>query len=157
MENSVIYSLLTSIPWGIIFIAYCFTFLDLFYGVLVSFLLREPESHKMLKGLQRKTFVLFVPMFGVLLKAFFVLAGLPAEWSGTETINNFLGVSAISEFPVCFLLCSFVILMEIYSILEVSAKFDPRAQKIHGFFNKHVQEKIDNGEIVKRFFGKDKT
>lgn len=154
MEDSIIAYVINSIPWGTIILAYIVIFLDLFYGVLVSVIMHDVESHKMLKGLQRKTFVLFVPLFGVVIKAFLILADLPSEWSGSEAINSFLGVAAISDFPICFLLCVFIILMEVYSMLESSAKIDGRAQKLLAFFNKKTKEEIENGHTVKKVFGK---
>lgn len=153
-EQHLISFVFSNIPWSIIFVTYILIFLDLFYGVLVSFILKEPESHKMLKGLQRKTFVLFVPLFGLIIKSFFVLTELPSEWSGTETVTGILGVASVADFPVCFLLCLFIMIMEIYSMLESSAKLDGRAQKLLAFFNKKTKQEIEKGNVVSKFYQK---
>lgn len=132
------------IPWDAILITYFMIFFDLFYGVLVSTVKQEPVSHKMLKGLQNKLFVLFVPVAGVIIKTFFVICSLPAEWSGTNTLVSLFGVSRLSDFPICFLLCLFVILMEFLSFLENSAKISKRAKRLLNVIQRNVDSKNEN-------------
>lgn len=141
VNQSIWYFILRSIPWGMILVTYIFIFVDLFYGVIVSIIKHEVESHKMLKGLQRKIFVLSVPIIGILFKAFFVLASLPADWSGTQHINDLLGVSALHHFPICFILCAFVLLMEFLSFLETSAKVNKNAYKLISIIQRNVKDK----------------
>lgn len=138
------------VPWAIILIAYVVIFIDLFYGLIISAICRETKSHKMLKGLQSKMFVLSIPIIGVVIKAFFICCSLPLTWSGTENINQLLGIDTLSNFPICFLLCGFVILMEIYSMLESSAKIDVRAKHILAKFNKEAKKELESGEIAKK-------
>lgn len=131
-----------SIPWTIVSLTYIFVFLDMFYGLAVSTILKETKSHKMFKGLYSKMFVLFAPIFGIVLKAFFVVCSLPAGWVGTDKLTDMFGVSVLSEFPVCFLICAFVILMEFVSFIETSAKIDKRAKKLLRFIQREAEEKV---------------
>lgn len=148
MEESIFGTICSSIPWEMIFVAYTFIFIDLFYGIIVSCITKETKSHKMLKGLQNKTFILFIPIIGIIIKAFFITCALPMDWSGTEDIIQFFGVSNLADFPICFLLCSFVIVMELYSILEISAKIDVRAKILLLKFNRELKEDFSNTKIT---------
>lgn len=138
---NVLESVYSGIPWDVVLITYTLIFFDLFYGVIVSTVLKETVSHKMMKGLKNKIFVLFVPIVGILLKAFFVVCSIPAEWGGG--VAGIFGVSALSHFPICLFLCGFVIFMEFVSFLETSAKIDSRAKKLLGFIHKKA-EKVDD-------------
>lgn len=137
------------IPWGLVFVTYIFVFVDLFYGVTVSYLKREVVSRRMLKGLRNKIFVLFVPIIGICFKAFFVICSLPAEWSGSDALTSVFGVSQLSQFPICFLLCLFVLLMEFLSFLETSAKIDKRAAKLLNLIHKEADKKAAKTEEIK--------
>lgn len=147
--GGVLETVYSNIPWDIILVSYVFIFIDLFYGLIISCIKKEVISHKMLKGLHNKIFVLFVPIIGIVFKAFFIICSLPAEWAGSSTITSMFGVSQLSEFPICFLLCSFVLLMEFISFLENSAKIDPRANKIICFIQHKASkmDKIDDKDI----------
>lgn len=134
-----------NIPWDAIVLAYTFIFIDYFYGVVVSFIKKEAVSHRMLKGLHKKIFVLFVPIIGILMQLFFIICALPAEWAGTTTITAIFGVTQLKHFPVCFLLCLIVMLMEFLSFLETSAKIDPRAKRLLRL----VQHKGDSHKDIK--------
>lgn len=147
INTSSIELIFNSIPWGMILVTYILIFVDLFYGVLVSVIRHEVESHKMLKGLERKLFVLSVPIIGILFKAFFVLASLPVDWTGTQQINDILGVSVLHEFPICFILCTFVCLMEMLSFLETSSKVNKHAKKVVNIIQRNVKNK-DVKELI---------
>ena len=67
------------------------------------------------------------------------------EWSGSSTLTGIFGVSQLSQFPACFLLCLFVIIMEFLSFLETSAKIDKRANRILSL----IQMKSDKNEDIK--------
>lgn len=142
----VLESIYLGIPWDIVLITYILIFFDLFYGVVVSSILKETVSHKMLKGLKNKIFVLFVPVIGILLKAFFVVCSIPAEWSGNSVITGIFGVSVLSQFPICLFLCGFVIFMETVSFLETSSKIDRRAKRLLGL----IKRRTDKVEDVKK-------
>lgn len=145
-----LYAVYNFIPWNAIFITYICIFVDLFYGVAISCALHDPTSHKMLKGLQHKLFVLFVPVIAVIIQAFFVVCELPATWTGTEQIHQVLGVVVLSDFPICLLLCLFVILMEVYSFLENSAKINDFALKILKYFNRDLAKRIAQDTLDKK-------
>ena len=141
----VLESIYMNIPWDAIVLAYTFIFIDYFYGVVVSMFKKEVISHRMLKGLRKKIFVLFVPIIGILMQLFFIVCALPAEWAGTATINTIFGVSQLKHFPVCFLLCLIVMLMEFLSFLETSAKIDDRAKRLLRL----IQHKGDSHKDIK--------
>lgn len=138
-------SIYMSIPWYAIVIVYTFIFIDYFYGVAVSAIKKEAVSHRMLKGLHKKIFVLFVPIIGILMQLFFVICALPAEWAGTSAITSIFGVSQLKNFPICFLLCLIVMLMEFLSFLETSAKIDERAKRLLRL----IQHKGDTHKDIK--------
>lgn len=145
------------VPWLAIFVTYICIFVDLFYGVLIAYILGDPRSHIMLKGLKSKVFVLFVPVLAIIIKAFFIVCELPAGWSGTDNVHQVLGVVQLSDFPICFFLCLFVIIMEIYSFLENSAKINHFAATILAKFNKELAKEFEEQRIAKKIFtGKDK-
>lgn len=144
-------SIYMSIPWDAIVFAYTLIFIDYFYGVIVSMIKKEAVSHRMLKGLHKKIFVLFVPVIGILLQLFFIVCHLPAEWAGTVTINSIFGVSQLAHFPICFLLCLIVVLMEFLSFLETSAKIDKRADRLL----KLIQHKGDTHRDIKELIIRD--
>lgn len=129
------------IPWNIVVITYIMIFVDLFYGIVVSTILGEVISHKVLKGLQNKTFVLFMPIMGIIMKAFFVICSLPAEWSGSSTLVGLFGVSQMSQFPICLLLCLAVMFMEFISFIETSSKIDKRARRLLAIIQRNVKDK----------------
>lgn len=129
------------VPWDIVMITYTMIFIDLFYGIIVSTALGECISHKILKGLRNKTFVLFIPIIGIIFKMFFVICSLPAEWSGSSAIAGIFGVSQMKHFPVCFLLCLAVMWMEFVSFIETSAKIDKRARKLMGIIQRNIKDK----------------
>lgn len=141
-ENpGVIETIFLSIPWTIVSLTYIVVFFDMFYGLAVSTILKETKSHKMLKGLYSKMFVLFAPIFAIILKIFFVVSSLPAGWVGTDLLTDTFGVSVLSEFPICFLICGWVILMEFVSFVETSAKIDKRAKKLLSIVQREAEEK----------------
>ena len=148
MEDSIFRTIWSSIPWLMILFTYVAIFIDLFFGVIVSYIKRETRSHKMLRGLQSKIFVLFIPIIGIIIKGFFITCALPAEWNGTESIYQVFGVDNLANFPICFLLCFFVLLMEVYSFIESAAKIDVRAKHILQKFNKEAQENLSETKIV---------
>lgn len=152
-STSVLEIIYSSIPWDVILVTYIFIFIDLFYGTVVSTIKKETVSHKMLKGLKHKIFVLFVPVIAIVLKAFFVVCSIPSEWAGSSTLTSIFGVSQLSEFPICFLLCLFVILMEFLSFLETSAKIDKRANNMLRL----IQKKTDEHKDVKHLISEDDT
>lgn len=135
-------ALYTSVPWDLIFLTYICIFVDLFYGVFISWLVGDPTSRKMRKGLQSKMFVIFVPIMAIIIQAFFIFCQLPSEWAATGQIHQILGVVQLSDFPICILLCLFVILMELYSFLESSAKVNDFALKLLKLFNKALAKEI---------------
>lgn len=129
------------IPWDIVVITYIMIFVDLFYGIIVSTILGEVVSHKVLKGLRNKTFVLFIPIMGIIMKMFFVICSLPTEWSGSSTLVGLFGVSQMSQFPACFLLCLAVMFMEFVSFIETSSRIDKRAKKLLSIIQRNVKDK----------------
>lgn len=139
---NVLETICMGIPWDIVMITYIMIFVDLFYGIIVSTVLGEVISHKILKGLRNKTFVLFIPIMGIIMKMFFVVCSLPAEWGGSSTLVGLFGVSQMAQFPVCFLLCLAVIFMEFVSFIETSARIDKRAGRILGVIRRNVKEKV---------------
>lgn len=149
MDNfgEVLLAVYVSIPWMVIFVTYTFIFIDYFYGILVSVIIKEAESRKMIKGLQKKVFVIFVPILGIFAKALFVLCDLPKNWSITSQINDALGVVSLSDFPICLFFCVAIIIMECYSFLENSAKIDKRARKILAHFNHKMAEELKKHHI----------
>ena len=128
------------IPWNMVAITYIFIFMDMFYGFVVSIIMKETKSHKMFKGLVNKIFILFAPIFGIILKAFFIVCSLPAGWVGTDMLTNAFGVSVLSELPICFFICLFVVFMEFISFIETSAKFDKRARKLLRIIHRSVED-----------------
>lgn len=145
--SEILLAVYVSIPWAIIMLTYTFIFIDYFYGIIVSIIIKEATSRKMVKGLQKKVFVLFVPVLGILAKAFFVLCDFPRTWAATSQINDFLGVVNLADFPICLLFCIAIIFMECYSFLENSAKIDPRARNILAHFNHQLAEKLKKHHI----------
>lgn len=131
-----------------ILFTYTVIFIDLFFGIIVAYITQKTQSHKMLKGIQNKIFVLFIPIIGILIKGFFITCSLPAEWTGTENIYQVFGVDTLANFPICFLLCSFVIIMEVYSFIESAAKIDVRAKHVLRKFNKEIQEGLSDTKIA---------
>ena len=153
----VVETIFLSIPWAVVSLTYIFIFADMFYGFVVSLILREARSHKMLKGLYSKMFVLFAPIFGIILKAFFVVCSLPSGWVATKTLTDMFGVSVLSEFPICFLICAFVLLMEFVSFIETSAKIDKRARKLLKVIQRSAEDKVPekHKKIVEDVFDAD--
>lgn len=138
---NVLETIYMGIPWDIVTITYVMIFVDLFYGIIVSTVLGEVISHKILKGLRSKTFVLFVPIIGIIMKMFFVVCSLPAEWSGSSALVGLFGVSQMAQFPICFLLCLIVMFMEFISFIETSARIDKRAKRLLGVIQRNVKDK----------------
>lgn len=138
---SILETICMGIPWDIVMITYVMIFADLFYGIIVSTVLGEVVSHKILKGLRNKTFVLFIPIMGIIMKMFFVICSIPAEWSGSSVLIGLFGVSQMAQFPICFLLCLAVIFMEFVSFIETSSRIDKRAGKLLQIIKRNVKDK----------------
>lgn len=138
---NVLETICMGVPWDIVMITYIMVFVDLFYGIIVSMILGETMSHKIFKGLRNKTFILFIPIIGIIIKAFFVVCSLPTEWSGSSVLVSLFGVSQMAQFPICFLLCLAVMFMEFVSFVETSAKIDRRANKLLQIIKRNVKDK----------------
>ncbi len=138
-------TVLSGIPWAAVVLASTMIIIDYFFGIAVAAIKKELTSAKMREGLLHKVCLFLVLIAGIIIKWFFLLVQIPESMIdvfGLSFVLEFFGVGNIVEIPACVFVCTAIMLMETFSILENFARINSGAAK----FLSHFQSLLPKDE-----------
>lgn len=138
-------TVLGGIPWAAVVLASTMIIIDYFFGIIVAAIKKELTSAKMREGLLHKVCLFLFLITGIIIKWFFLLVQIPdsmIDIFGIGFVLEFFGVGNIVEIPACVFVCTAIMLMETFSILENFARINTRAAQ----FLSHFQSLIPKDE-----------
>ncbi len=147
-------AVLGGIPWAAVVLASTMIIIDYFFGIAVAAIKKELTSAKMREGLLHKVCLFLVLIAGIIIKWFFLLVQIPESMIdvfGLSFVLQLFGVETIVEIPACVFVCTAIMLMETFSILENFARINTRAAQLLS----HFQRLIPNDKEKKE--GKDES